>query len=84
MMSQFFHFFNFSASTLFLFNQVSKLYDFSILVSQLYFCSIKCLNFYIFSIFFVPTLFLFNLVFELLILFNQVFPNQSNLIRIFE
>ena len=55
---------------------------FSILVSQLYFCSIKCLNFFEFFYFCASTLFLFNQVFKLLIFVqSKCFLINKNLLR---
>ena len=53
-------------STLFVCNQVSKLYGFFYFGISTLFYSIKCLNFFFFY-FVVSILFLFNQVFELLI-----------------
>ena len=50
-MYKLYDFFYFDVSDLFLFNEIYKLYDFFYFgVSNLFFCSMKCLNFMIFSI----------------------------------
>ena len=45
----------------------------TILVSQIYFCSIKCLNFFYFFYFGALTLFLFNHMYKLLIFVQSSF-----------
>ena len=83
MMFQFFNFhFYFGVSTLFLFNKMFKLSNFYfILVSQLYFYSIKCLNFSNFFFYILASELYFCSIkyLNFLFLFNQMIPNPSKL-----